>query len=179
MKTLKNYSLVLLPLASMFVLLACQVSYLLPPTAPTPTATRSRTATPTAVAKVPPSPLPTVAPVAPVAPVPPTAVPEPVTATATDNLRVRAAPSTSAAIIDRLTKGATALVVGRNATNDWWQIVLPTNASQRGWIAAEFATASGSLDSIPVVQGGAPNPPAPPGPAQPTRRPVPPPYPYP
>ncbi|MBI4787814.1 MAG: SH3 domain-containing protein [Chloroflexi bacterium] len=144
-----NRSLFLLSVL-MLALLACQVANLLPGATPSPTPTRTRTTTPTVVARATAPPLPTVA------PVPPTPVPEPVRATANDNLRVRAAPSTSAAIVDRLTKGASAVVTGRNADSSWLQIVLPSNANQRGWISAQFATASGPLATVPIVQAPIP-----------------------
>lgn len=88
-----------------------------------------------------------------------TPVPPPVTAIATDNLRVRGTPSTTAAIVDRLNKGDTAQIIGRTAASDWWQIVLPSNPNARGWISAQFTQTSGPTDLVPVIQ--APNLPAP------------------
>jgi uncharacterized protein YgiM (DUF1202 family) len=81
--------------------------------------------------------------------------------TARENLRVRALPSTSAAILDRLNKGDQFQVVGRTAARDWLQIRLPTNPSAHGWVSAEFVDLTGSLDALPIVQPGAPPPPTP------------------
>lgn len=158
-------------------LLACQLQSLFPTATPT-TAPRTRTPTPI---RAEPTPEPAAQPAIP--PTEPPPPPAPVTATTTENLRVRAAPSTAAQQIGSLTKGQTVQVIGRTAASDWWQIALPTNPTARGWIAASFTTLSGSVDSIPVVTPGASPPPAQPPPlpppvAQPTL-PPPPGYPYP
>ena len=78
----------------------------------------------------------------------------PVTATAKENLRIRTAPSTSAAILGQLPKGQSAQVVGRTVASDWWQIMLPADATKRGWVLAELAAAGGPVDQVPVVQPG-------------------------
>lgn len=155
--------------------LACQLEGLQLGVSPSPTQTQAaaRTATVAPTLALPTAPLPTVPVVSP----PPR--PSPVSVTATDNLRVRAAPSTSAAVVDRLNKGASAQAVGRTAASDWLQIVLPSNPAGRGWISAQFVTATGPLDTLPVVQSQAPNPVVPTSPGQPPRPVTPPPYPYP
>ncbi len=118
---------------------------------PTPVPPATRTKAPTAPPPVVELPTPLL--------VQPTPVPVPVNAVATDNLRVRAAPSTSAAIVDHLNKGDTVQILGRTAANDWWQIALPTKPDARGWISAQFAPANAPVDSIPVVGANAPNAP--------------------
>lgn len=187
MKFLKQWWLTLVLVALVGILLACQLDYLQLGNASTPTPTRRPTlnATPTTasdVGNVPPA-LPTTPPQQPVQPqLVPTQAPAPanVTATASDNLRVRSAPSTSGAIIGRLNKGEAAQIVGRTAAGDWWQIALPTNPSQKGWVTAQFATASGPTDAIPVVGASAPSAPggSNPPPVHPAATP-PRPYPYP
>ncbi|HEX9077679.1 MAG TPA: SH3 domain-containing protein [Anaerolineae bacterium] len=119
---------------------------------PSPTQTRAAAATATVAPTLvlptaPPPTIPVVSPTQPLAPV---------SVTAKDNLRVRAAPSTSAAVVDRLNKGASAQAVGRTAASDWLQIILPTNPAGRGWISAEFVTATAPLDNLPVVQSQSP-----------------------
>src|SRR5574342_250862 len=89
---------------------ACQTTdvftaYLSPP----PTATRTRSPTRPVAS---PSPQQPVRPTPPPPPSPTT--PVELTGTVTENSRVRAAPSTSAAIITRLNKGERIKVVGRN-----------------------------------------------------------------
>ena len=141
-------------------LLACQLNALQP--APTPTRTLAATATRTVTRSFTATSLPL-----PATPIPatPTAAPVTVNATAKDNLRVRAAPSTSAAVLDRLNKGDTAQVVGRTAASDWLQIALPTKPGQLGWISTGFVTLSGPLDVVPIVQAQGRNPPVPVPPA--------------
>jgi uncharacterized protein YgiM (DUF1202 family) len=150
-------------LAMTATLLACQLLTLLPSTVPTPTPTARARATATLFARAvePPTEPPTVV---------PTPVPQPVNATIKENLRVRAAPNTNAAVVDRLNKGDTVQILGRTAANDWFQITLPKDPKERGWISAEFANPSGSIDTIPVTQPGQSNP----APLQPTPLPQPP-----
>ncbi len=198
MKFLKQWWLTFVLLALVAILLACQLDYLQLGNAATPTPARRPTlsATPTGVSDqsgLPPALSTTVPPQQPQQQLVPTQTPAPanVSATATDNLRIRSTPSTGGAIIGRLNKGETAQIIGRTAASDWWQIAVPTNPSQQGWVAAEFATPSGPTDTIPVVGASAPsapvapsgsNPPVAPGgsnppPAQPAATPRP--YPYP
>jgi uncharacterized protein YraI len=182
-----NRSVMLGLMFLVFASLACQLDSLQQAASPSPSLTRvvvsTATVAPTLV--LPTAPLPTVPVVS------PTQVPAPLSVTAKDNLRVRAAPSTSAAVVDRLNKGASAQAVGRTAASDWLQIILPTNPAGRGWISAEFASATGPLDTLPVVQPSAPVPGVPPSSGQPPPPPTspslgqpprpltPPPYPYP
>ncbi len=136
------------------LLLACQLDYILPTPAPSAAPRATGTRTPGAAQSVA---SPTSAP--PPAPGIPPGGSARVTATVRENLRVRAAPSTTAQIIDQLSKGDKAQIVGKNAAGDWWQILLPSNPNTRGWIFASFAEVSGPLESIPVVApGGAPAP---------------------
>ncbi len=137
----------ILIIGSALVLLACQLNYVFPTATPSAAPRATRTSTPDRA---------NVTVVAPTAASLPPAVPPsaPVMATAKDNLRIRSAPTTSAQQIGALNKGDTAQVVGRNAAGDWWQIVLPSNPSARGWIFASFADANGPTDSLPVVPAG-------------------------
>lgn len=130
--------------------LACQLSNLVPAQVPTatPTATRKPTPAPTQVPPIaqalPPTPAPEL----------PTAVPAPVIAQITENVRVRSAPSTSAAILDRLNKGDKIQILGRTPANDWFLVPLPSKPNGRGWFSAQYAQLSGPLDSIPIVPPG-------------------------
>jgi hypothetical protein len=155
------------------VLLACQLQYVLPTPEPSaaPRATRTRTPGSGGSTAVPTFPAQQVLPTLPQG----GPVSAPVMATAKENLRVRAGPSASTQQVGSLTKGDTAQVVGRTAANDWWQILLPSNLSVRGWVLASFTDVSGSIGSIPVTTSS--SVPAPqPYPAQP---PAPAPQPYP
>jgi uncharacterized protein YraI len=142
---MNRWGLVLIVLSAA-VLLACQLEYVFPTVTPSsaPRATRTRTpgAADTTV---------TVPTIAAQSSVPSPSSPVLVSATAKENLRVRAAPSTSAQQVGSLNKGDSAQVVGRTAASDWWQIVLPSNPNARGWILANFAEANGPIGSVPVV----------------------------
>lgn len=177
MTRVKSLLILVLALPVFFILLACQVNYVLERSSATPSATRSTGKTPTKATGVPTTSadlpaLPTSAPLAiPTAAPLPTPVPPPptITATSTGNLRIRQQPSTSSPQIGTLKEGESAEVVGRTAASDWVQIIVPSNPSQRGWISAQFATMSGPLESIPVAGAGS----NPPPPAKPTSRPGP------
>ncbi len=178
----KSILLIVLALPVFFVLLSCQMDYVLSRSDATPSATRGTGKTPTRNAAGPTAPLgvpllptilppqiPTAGPLP--TPIPPQA--QPVTATSTGNLRIRQQPSTSSPQVGTLKEGESAEVVGRTAASDWLQIALPSNPAQRGWISAQFATLSGPMESIPVVGAGVNPPPV----TQPTPRPGT--YPYP
>jgi hypothetical protein len=80
-------------------------------------------------------------------------------------LRVRAEPSTSAAILGRLRDGAAVLLLARDELSQWWQIAYP-NAVSRAWIAAEFTKPEGTTDALPIANGNAPTPTATPAETQ-------------
>lgn len=69
----------------------------------------------------------------------------------TDTLRVRADPSTDAAILGRLRPGAPVTILARSDDSQWWQIAFP-DEEQRGWVSAQFVTTNGDTDSLPVAQ---------------------------
>ena len=147
----------ILPLFVVLTLLACQLDSLMQATAPTATSTRAPVATRTVVPTAP-----VAVAIVPTQPPAPTDTPAPIIATITaDNLRVRSAPSTTGAIVDRLNSGDKIQVIGKNVAGDWLQIPLPSNPDSRGWISAQFAQLSGPSDSLPVVGPGAPPAPAP------------------
>lgn len=162
------------------VLLACQLSSLLPTPEPStaPRATRTKTPGSPASTAVPRA---TAAPTSAPAQAQPTApnTPAPVLATAKENLRIRAAPSASAKQLGTLNKGDTAQITGRNAAGDWWQIALPSNPGVQAWISAAFVDVKGPVETVPVVGSGS-TPGSQPNPAQPPSQPfVPPSQPYP
>jgi dipeptidyl aminopeptidase/acylaminoacyl peptidase/uncharacterized protein YraI len=73
-------------------------------------------------------------------------------------LNVRAGPGVAYPIIGGLSQGDAVEVVGKNATGTWLQIVYPTGAEGRAWVAAAYVELSGSLAEVPVVSA----PPLPP-----------------
>ena len=150
------------------VLLACQLSYLLPTPEPSaaPRATRTRTPGNLGSTAAPASTsVPTSAPSQSLPPAPSGAAL--VFGTARENLRIRAAPSASAQQVGSLNKGDGIQIVGRTAASDWWQVIVPSNPDTRAWIAAAFVDVKGPVGTIPVVDSG--SAPAPqPYPAQPS-----------
>lgn len=145
---MNRWGLVLI-VSSAAILLACQLEYVFPTATPSSAPRATRTRTPGQSEATAPAPT--------IAAQPPGLLPSGsvlVNATAKENLRVRAAPSTSAQQVGSLNKGDSAQVVGRTAASDWWQIVLPSNPNARGWILASFADANGPIDSVPVVPSG-------------------------
>jgi len=42
-------------------------------------------------------------------------------------------------------------IMGRNPRGDWWLIRLPKIGD--GWVSAEWVTAEGPLESVPVIPG--------------------------
>lgn len=83
------------------------------------------------------------------APVAPTA--GVVTATATDNVRLRAGPGTKYGVLTTIASGTALTAVGRNAENSWIQVQIP-GKSDLGWVSADFVTIGGDVNSLPVVQ---------------------------
>lgn len=141
MKTSRFVRIALLLLLSSAFILACQLNDLVAQNIPTavPPDTAVFTATP-------PSPSPTVTPS-----ITPTPIPIRVYATAKADLSVFASPAANAKVITRLPKGNALEVVGRTPASDWLQVVLATNANQRGWLRADSTSLNVPAASIPIV----------------------------
>ena len=71
-------------------------------------------------------------------------------------LNLRQGPGTNYAVIGKLTQGAQAAVIGRNAAGDWYQ-VRPTGGST-GWVtgAPALVQVTGDLTAVPIVSAPAP-----------------------
>lgn len=150
-----NRMRLLLLLCLMMFALACQTTDIIAEyLSPSPTPTRARTATRAATpASLQTSTSPPVAIVA-------TPTLAEITGTTTANAIIRVSPSTGAAIAARANKGESLKLVGRTEASDWFQVVIPSNASARGWISKTVIQASGT-DQLPVVQTGNVPPPYP------------------
>jgi uncharacterized protein YraI len=92
---------------------------------------------------------------------------QPTGITATVNiasLNFRSAPSTTAQILSKLSKGQVYPATGRTADNAWVQLSV---GGVSGWVSAQYVTLSGDINTLPVVSGGegggAPPPPQPTG----------------
>ncbi|PJF25448.1 MAG: hypothetical protein CUN53_12740, partial [Phototrophicales bacterium] len=81
----------------------------------------------------------------------PVVSPTGITATATPfNVNMRQGPGTSFSRVGLLPRGQTAAVIGRNATNTWWEIEF---GGIRGWVSAQFAplNSGANVNNLPIT----------------------------
>jgi hypothetical protein len=84
---------------------------------------------------------------------PPTGPDQPrLQATAREYPFVRRGPGINFAAVQNLQRGQRVEVVGRSADRLWLRIVLPTNASERGWVSADLLAVEGDVNSVPEVR---------------------------
>jgi TolB protein len=71
-------------------------------------------------------------------------------------LNLRQGPGTNYPVVGKLTQGAQAAIIGRNAAGDWYQ-VRPTGGST-GWVtgAPAFVQVTGDLSTVPIVSAPTP-----------------------
>ena len=114
------------------LLAACTILAPEPTATPTPTATFSPTSTPTIV---------------------PTATLARVTLTVKDTLiNCRFGPGVGYELINELSQGVSARVIGRNESSTWWYIRDPGNPNGSCWVSADVTETQGAVDQLPVVQ---------------------------
>lgn len=65
---------------------------------------------------------------------------------------VRRGPGINFAAITNLQPDQRVEVVGRSVDRLWFQIVLPTVATERGWVSAEFLTVQGDINTLREVR---------------------------
>jgi len=70
-------------------------------------------------------------------------------------LNVRSAPFIGDNIINKVPRGATYIVVGRNADSSWWQIQI---GAQVGWVSGAYVIPA-NTQNVPVVTASVPNTP--------------------
>lgn len=113
---------------------------------PTPTRTPTLSPTPTLTPTLTKTPTPTLSPT-------PLVIPDdaPVVTVRSDSINLRAAPSTSAAVLGVARRGTSLTVLGRNAAGDWLQVV--TEDQRLAWAFADLLNL-GDLDvmSVPEAQ---------------------------
>lgn len=105
----------------------------------------------------------------------PRPVPTPYVVVNVDRLAGRRGPDVAFARVGEALRGDELVLLARTPDNAWWQVCCMAN--QPVWVAAEFVTALGPLDSVPAVER--PPTPTPPPPPAPTAVPTPPPTPMP
>lgn len=72
------------------------------------------------------------------------------------SLNVRESPSTSAAILGKLSNGTVVTLLGRNDAGDWWLVCCAPGGAENGWVAAEFITTDAAetvLTALPITTG--------------------------
>ena len=65
---------------------------------------------------------------------------------------VRRGPGINFAVIMNLQQGQRVEVVGRSVDRQWFQIVLPENPRERGWVSQEFLAVEGDVNIVPEVR---------------------------
>jgi hypothetical protein len=65
---------------------------------------------------------------------------------------VRRGPGINWTAVMNLQQGQRVEVVGRSPDRLWLQIVLPTNARERGWVSQEFLAVEGDINTLPEVR---------------------------
>ena len=104
------------------------------------------------------SPPPTASPPPPAARAPATAPPVTgpdrprLTATAREFPFVRKGPGVNFAVIMNLRQGQRVEIVGRNPDRQWYQIVLPDNPREFGWVSQEYLAVEGDVNTLPEVR---------------------------
>jgi hypothetical protein len=64
---------------------------------------------------------------------------------------VRRGAGINFAALTNLQPGQRVEVVGRSPDRQWYQIVLPDNARERGWVSQEFLAVEGDVNTLPEV----------------------------
>ena len=114
------------------LLAACTFTTPKPTVTPIPTATFSLTSTPTIV---------------------PTVTLARVTLTVKNTLiNCRFGPGTGYALINELSQGVSARVIGRNESSTWWYIRDPGDPNGSCWVSADVTETQGVVEELPVVQ---------------------------
>ncbi len=98
--------------------------------------------------------VPTLTPRPSVTPAPPTITPTfaPVSASASAQLNVRAAPNASANSLGMLEFGNAVTAVGKNAAGDWLLVIYPPGSPNTGWALRQYLQTEGDVDALPVVE---------------------------
>jgi hypothetical protein len=82
-----------------------------------------------------------------------TPTPGKATLTINGNSNCRESPSGSAKNVTAFTPGTTLELVAKDTADDYWQVKIP-NSTDTCWVWGKYATASGSLDSLPDSASG-------------------------
>lgn len=86
-------------------------------------------------------------------PPPPTPTIDPVEGAASTQVNVRTEPSTAGAVLGVLPATSRVQIIGRDAGENWWQILYPPGIDGKGWVAADFVQPV-EEGTIPVIGEG-------------------------
>ncbi len=87
-------------------------------------------------------------------PPPPTPTVAPVEGTTSTEVNVRSEPSTASDVLGIIPANTKIQIIGRDPGENWWQILYPEGAQEKGWVTAQYV-ATTSKPEVPVIGGGA------------------------
>jgi len=82
---------------------------------------------------------------------PPTIVP--VEGVTTTQLNVRTEPSTASEVLGIINANTTVQIIGKDAAENWWQIIYETGTDAKGWVTAQYVETANKPE-IPVIGSG-------------------------
>ena len=96
-------------------------------------------------ANIPPLPTPTATP-----------IPKPAVVVSIPRVNARSGPSTDFPVLEQILQGTRLDVVGRTASNDWWQVCCVNG--QPAWVAAEVVRTEGPVEAVALAELPTPTP---------------------
>lgn len=92
-------------------------------------------------------------------PPPATSIPTivPLEGSTSTQLNVRAEPSTASEVLGVITANSQVQIIGRDAGNNWWQIIYAEGVDGKAWVTAEYVE-TGDSSQVPVIGGDSSNP---------------------
>jgi uncharacterized protein YraI len=90
-------------------------------------------------------------------PPPPQPTVVPVEGTSSTQINVRSEPSTSGSVLGMIPPDTKVQIVAKDPGGNWWQILYEQGVDGKGWVTAQYITAS-NVDAIPVIGGNAQDP---------------------
>ena len=90
-------------------------------------------------------------------PPPPTPTPAPVEGISSTPINVRAEPSTASETLGILPANTKVQIIGKDAGENWWQIIYPEGKDGKGWVAAQYVRTV-DRPEVPIIGGVGSNP---------------------
>jgi uncharacterized protein YraI len=86
-------------------------------------------------------------------PPPPQPTVSPVTGTTVTQLNVRAEPSTASNVLGVIPANSQVQITGKDLGGNWWQILYPQGQDGKGWVTAQYITATNAA-RVPMIGAG-------------------------